>query len=471
MRIRLIGHACVLTECSDTSILCDPWLVSKVFNSSWTLFPEPAFREEWLERVDFLWISHEHPDHLNFPTLRMLPEAWKRRVIVLYQDRNPHAVIAALRKAGYRHFQRLPHRKVVPLTAETSVYCYHADWGDSCLGIANRGEVSLNVNDAPVAEPEGRTMREDLGHVDVLLSQFSLAGYTGDKRYAETLPVIAGYLRWRLWDLHRATGAATTIPFASFVYFSTTDNRYLNEFANRPWHAHAHLAEWNYDCSLLYPGDVLEVGTPFDSTANLEKYRRLYDRFDELPFDAPPRIELAELESAFARFAADLADKYPAKRLARVRPLRIRVPDLEATLELSVAGGRLEKVGGPDAPAHIEVMSQPLLFAFQVPFGFETMEVSSRMFVLSEDGVWQENKRLFWLYRYEIYLAPKWLLSPRNLRRVLAWAPRSGGRSRRLLAGLRRLDSLSESLAFRFGRWFARRPSLHRLGGRSRASG
>lgn len=470
MKVRLLGHASVITECSDTSILCDPWIVGKAFNNSWTLFPEPAFREEWLDPVEFLWISHEHPDHLSFPTLRMLPEAWKRRVVVLYQDRSSDEVIAALRKSGYRRFRRLPHRRLVQLTEETSVYCYHALWGDSCLGILDRDHVSLNVNDAPVAESDARTMREDLGKVDVLLHQFSLAGYTGAKNYAEVLPEVAWHLRFRLAQTHRFVGASVTIPFASFIYFSTTDNRYLNEFANRPWVAHDQLVHFGYACALLYPGDVLDVAVPFDSTPNLEKYRRLYEGFAELPYDEPPLVPAPELQAAFARFTGDLRDKFPAQRFAALRPLRIRVPDLGSTIEISLARQSLEVVGDLDAPAHIEVLSQPLLFAFQAPFGFETMEVSSRMFVLSDDGVWAEHKELFWLYRYQIYLAPKWLLSPRNLRRVAAWRLQKGGRrAQRVVGALSRWSARREAVAARLRRLLGRRSLLERARHRSHA--
>ena len=53
MKLHLIGHACVVAECSDTSILMDPWLSGKIFNNSWTLRPEPVLDPAVLDRIDY----------------------------------------------------------------------------------------------------------------------------------------------------------------------------------------------------------------------------------------------------------------------------------------------------------------------------------------------------------------------------------------------------------------------------------
>ena len=36
MKIHFVGHACIVAECADTSILMDPWLFGKIFNDSWS---------------------------------------------------------------------------------------------------------------------------------------------------------------------------------------------------------------------------------------------------------------------------------------------------------------------------------------------------------------------------------------------------------------------------------------------------
>ena len=96
MKIHFVGHACIVAECADTSILMDPWLFGKIFNDSWTLLPEPKFDPAMLDKVDYIWLSHEHPDHCHFPTLDSFPAAFKARVTVLFQDRDYTKVFGAL---------------------------------------------------------------------------------------------------------------------------------------------------------------------------------------------------------------------------------------------------------------------------------------------------------------------------------------------------------------------------------------
>ena len=68
MRATSIGHAGILVETTDGSILCDPWFVP-AFQASWFVFPRndrlPAALMERVEHPDFLYISHIHGDHLD----------------------------------------------------------------------------------------------------------------------------------------------------------------------------------------------------------------------------------------------------------------------------------------------------------------------------------------------------------------------------------------------------------------------
>ncbi len=176
MKIHFVGHASVVIECADTSILVDPWLFGKIFNNSWSLLPEPVLDKSLLDKIGYLWISHEHPDHCHFPTLDSFPVEFKKRVTILFQERDHEKVVAALRKLGYQRFTLLPHREKVQLpVSNAQVYCYHAGLMDSGLAVSSDGQVILDANDARISAGECAIILKDLGHVDVLLNQFSLA--------------------------------------------------------------------------------------------------------------------------------------------------------------------------------------------------------------------------------------------------------------------------------------------------------
>jgi UDP-MurNAc hydroxylase len=148
MKVTLISHASVVIESYGRRVWTDPWLFGKVFNQSWSLLPPPAFDPAMLDSIDYLWISHLHPDHFHIPSLASLPDSFKRRVMVLYQDNNPEKIFGPLRNAGYRSFKTLRHRVLSPISDSSAIYCYRSGTLDSCLGIAEPEGALFNINDA-----------------------------------------------------------------------------------------------------------------------------------------------------------------------------------------------------------------------------------------------------------------------------------------------------------------------------------
>ena len=359
MRISLISHASVIIDSGEVRIWTDPWLVSKVFNDSWAMTPPPAWDERVLQTIDFIWISHEHPDHFNIPTLKGLPAAFKERVTVLFQHKNTEKIFDAMRRFGFRHFQSLPNREIVRAAAGTELYCYQVGVMDSCLGVRRGSETVFNINDAKINARDCRIIRRDLGRIDVLLNQFSLAGYSGYVDFEAHLPRHAQQDLDNMMANHRDLGARVTIPFASFVYFSCTDNRYLNRFHNTPGDV-ARL--FGKEAVILYPGDGWTLGTPHDNEPALRRFDEERSRADQLPYDEVTAVPLDEVRQAFLTAAATLHRGYPQLLLRRLKPVTIRIPDLAVTVRLSVPAQTFEMVDGEPEPDLI-VNSQPLHFA------------------------------------------------------------------------------------------------------------
>ena len=57
---------------SNVKILCDPWLEGEEYLGSWAMFPPYNFKPENFSDVDFIYISHIHPDHSSANTLSKL---------------------------------------------------------------------------------------------------------------------------------------------------------------------------------------------------------------------------------------------------------------------------------------------------------------------------------------------------------------------------------------------------------------
>jgi L-ascorbate metabolism protein UlaG (beta-lactamase superfamily)/alpha-ketoglutarate-dependent taurine dioxygenase len=76
IRIRYFGHACILIETKDVSLLTDP-LVSYDYEAA---FPRYTLRD-LPDSIDYVLITHGHADHLSFETLIQLRHKIKNIVV------------------------------------------------------------------------------------------------------------------------------------------------------------------------------------------------------------------------------------------------------------------------------------------------------------------------------------------------------------------------------------------------------
>ena len=73
LSIELLSHACLLFKTEEFSFATDPWIDGFAFSSGWWIAQKTP--ENWIKKlnsVDFIYISHNHPDHLNEFTLKKI---------------------------------------------------------------------------------------------------------------------------------------------------------------------------------------------------------------------------------------------------------------------------------------------------------------------------------------------------------------------------------------------------------------
>ncbi|HTY56311.1 MAG TPA: MBL fold metallo-hydrolase, partial [Candidatus Binataceae bacterium] len=372
MKIYLVSHASVLFESNNSVIWTDPWLSGKAFNNSWALLPEASFDPAMLEKINYVWISHEHPDHFHIPTLRSLPAAFKERVTVLYQSLNSEKMIAAFKQLGFKNVRILPHREPQQLDDGTVVYSYYVGVMDSCLAVKSGSTTALNANDAQIKTGDCALIRRDIGKVDTLLTQFSIAFYSGLPDHDERLRRMAHGILQRISGNHRDLGVAQTVPFASFIYYCSEENRYINSYHNTPRMVYDYFQQRNQPVMVLYPGDVFDDLSPYDSSEALKRYDQLYASSERLVYDPPARVEFPEVAQNFTKLCKALHERYPTALLKLLRPLVVRIPDLQKTVLLSI-GRRSIVETDHSAVADLTVGSQALHFAFATPYGFQTL--------------------------------------------------------------------------------------------------
>lgn len=415
MEIRLISHASVIIRTSDIQIWSDPWLFGKVFNDSWTLFPEPVFDDNLLDDISYVWISHEHPDHFHPPTLRKLPDEFKNRVTILFQENNSEKIFNSLRLLGFKKFIALPHRKIIRLSEDTEVYCYHVGSLDSVLGIKNHKKIIVNVNDCGLLSKDCSKICADFGSPDVVLNQFSKAGYCGYENHSLHMPIMAENHRKRVVRHHLELGAKITIPFASFIYFSNKDNYYMNAYANRPKDIFNYFAKKKLSLVVLFPGDVFNLELPYSSEKSLSKYSEEYSKFSSLSIDSGIHASPEELVQSFNRFSLELQDRFSKLVLFFLKPVVVYLPDLDRAYRFGFFEGKIEELKKGTLP-HLSMNSQPLYFLFSFPYGAQTLGVSARYVIHRNFRNWKFHRIIFSMNNAEIYLRPKYFFRPSNLK-------------------------------------------------------
>jgi hypothetical protein len=165
---------------------------------------------------------------------------------------------------------------------------------------------------------------------------------------------------------------------------------------------------------VLYPGDVFDDGAPYDSTEALKRYGQLHASSERLVYDPPARVDFPELSQAFTKLCNGLHQRYPSSLLRLLRPLVVRIPDLQKTVLLSIGRGSLTETD-PHAVADLTVGSQALHFSFANPYGFQTLGVSGRLQLRADSMNWRMHHLLFVLNNAEISLKPQYFFTRKTI--------------------------------------------------------
>jgi hypothetical protein len=370
MKIRFVSHASFSVESNETTLLCDPWLFGKAFNQGWALL-SPAAMVPW-EKIDYVWISHQHPDHLHFPTLKSLAPHHRKRLIMLYQKHASQRIPRVLQGLGYSSVRELTLNKWTPLRDGIKVMCGSTGSMDSWIAIRTEGMNVLNLNDCFFEPGHLMYISKLVGKVTVLLTQFSFANWIGN--HADEKGEVAAKLRDLQFRVHLLK-PELTIPFASFIYFCNEENNWMNEFVVTP----RRVAELDLPgVNFMYPGDEWDSDVrTFHSVEAIEKY--MHDVARPKVIDPTPlAISINIIEHAVNRTLRKAREQFGKLIIGRIRPFSIYLHDLDKVLLVNPAGAcEVQETTRDTRDAARYVMcSQVAWYAFAYSWGWGAMEVS-----------------------------------------------------------------------------------------------
>lgn len=266
--VEMIGHASFRVHHGGKTLLTDPWYIDPI-NCNTNFHWPPLIHDihEVASTTDVIWLSHNHPDHFNPPTLALFP----RRIpiyIGAYRDKGFRDEIRSL---GFE-VHELPFQHETPIAGtEFSIASIESDYEesasyDSSVVIRTPGFTTFNNNDCFLKRPKYEWVRDRYG-VDFTFLGFSPASYfpicfefedavkarllqdAADRRFGDFLGA-AEMLRPRL-----------AIPFAMGIRFLHESMLWQNREFNSAAEAVRRLRARGLAGEVLNPGDrLLENG-------------------------------------------------------------------------------------------------------------------------------------------------------------------------------------------------------------------
>jgi hypothetical protein len=377
MKLTMVSHSSVLIEEGPVALLTDPWFMGEVFNESWALLCRPALTPATLQAVTHIWISHEHPDHLHFPTLKAIPPEQRATMTLLYQRHFSSRVFDALTKLGFREVVELPLGHWVDLGGSVSIMCCSVGTIDSFLAVRTASGTVLNMNDCVMNPRAARIAARSIGAVDILLTQFSIANWVGNPGDSPIAAADQVLNRARVYI--RTFKPRVTIPFASFVYFSHEENRHMNAWINTPARVGEQLKDEPTTLQFLYNGDSWSSRDGFVLDGDpLERYRSDFNGIADLAYRSHPSYSRDELVELGQRLVDEVRQRFPRLLLREASPIHFYVEDLGAALRFDLRKGNVEFEQREKSECDLALHSQALWFAFKFAWGFSTLEVSGR---------------------------------------------------------------------------------------------
>jgi L-ascorbate metabolism protein UlaG (beta-lactamase superfamily) len=154
MRVTYVCHACMLVETHGVRILTDPWIHGPCFYGSWYQLPQPVVRIEDLFPLDYIYISHSHPDHLHKPTLARIPKDTQ----LIIPGNEPYQR-GTLQSLGFRNILEVNHGATAQLKNGIRLRLYKQSW-DSMIIVNDGKSTYLNLTDCRLEQVINEIRRE-----------------------------------------------------------------------------------------------------------------------------------------------------------------------------------------------------------------------------------------------------------------------------------------------------------------------
>jgi UDP-MurNAc hydroxylase len=368
MKIKFLNHASILIETKETQIIFDPWFFGEIFNDSWSLIQNTDIQNINFEKLKYIIISHEHPDHFHIPTLKFIAEK-TNNIKLIFPKRHNDNVKKFVESIGFQYID----------INECCVYNIDdlfdilslKEHDDSALLFRAEGKTLLNQNDAYLNPQKCKLIKDNFPIIDYWFFQFSLAGYYGNK--SESNLIIKNGKEYHLKCFSQYQNLFQplfSIPFASFVYFCKENNKYLNEFAVSLDDLYSYT---NNNIKPLYYNDEIDTKSNIfpDAQTNLKKWDKSFKEITKKTLKQKVISESEIIESALKSIKEA---QLKCINLLDVRYLKIY--DNDKIFIIDYFNKKCEFIDDKNIETCGILSMDDLKFFFDFPWGADTLNIT-----------------------------------------------------------------------------------------------
>jgi len=399
-KIKLINHSSLYMNFDDDlRILTDPWYEGLAFDGGWSLLYEnkSEFIENLLTKVDYIYITHEHPDHFSISFFKKYSDLLKSKNIkIIFQKTLDKRVEEFLNKKFKLEIIILESYKTVQIKNKkiTLISCGAID---SCLIVETDDCYHVNLNDCDFVDAELKKIKKFLTNKKkiIIYLQFSYAAFRSNDEWMQKA---ADFKLVNLLNVNKIFKANLIIPFASFVYFSNSENFRLNEYMNNVETTSNYLKNNNvYHCILNPDFDEINIKELLnDKSKRLDITKNSINFWDNKFKNIKPKNEINEIHEISKDIKKSFLFRIKKENslflLFFIRffsfkyffgDVVIHLKDTNETYSLNFF--KIIKINNVlKSKIDIEMLSRRLFFLLKYPYGIDT---------ISSNGCLFENKK------------------------------------------------------------------------------
>ena len=381
--VRFLNHSCIEIKAEDTTILCDPWFEGPAFGDGWSLLYDKSHDINHLA-FDYIWLSHEHPDHFSIATLNKLsaPKTF------LYQATKDKKVKTFLEKKGHKVIELSNNSPVV--FGDLILTCVVCDGYDSSLIVKfPDGRILVNINDARV-DLNNYLDQEIIpllngDNVDLLMFQFGYANWAGNKGDFNIPKHQQNLVDCKNEYAISKLSPKMIMPFASFVYFSHEENFYWNDHS---WFDHICKKYKNLKPNFVFPKPNQTILMNSIDSQNFSKvnsealkfWNSIHDGIEVKYFSKSFSVD--QLENQYSVFLSKLHKDNSIFSSLNENDnffLKLKIIDLDLVIEVGLLFESFKVINDNDNEIVANISSEIFMSLFKQLFARGTITINSRI--------------------------------------------------------------------------------------------